>query len=88
MIDLNEAAKKAYNCAIRREKITIYHGFEEFMKDLASEFTELATCCPKEKKNISYELADVILVCMSIASGYGIDIEKAIKDKMKYNEER
>ena len=88
MIDLNKLAALAYDCAVKRNKITGHHDWEEFMKDLSSEFAELA-CSGHIGKNVtSEELADVILVCISIANHYHIDIEKAILDKMRFNSER
>jgi len=42
-----------------------------------------------EKKNeLSHEIADVIIVASVLAESLGIDIEKALKDKMKKVDER
>ena len=88
MIDINKLAELAHACAIRRNKITGHHDWEEFMKDLSSEFAELACSGHRGKNYVSQEIADVIMVCVAIAYHYGIDVEKAIINKMQFNEQR
>jgi NTP pyrophosphatase (non-canonical NTP hydrolase) len=85
MVDINKIAELAHACACKRGKITGHHDYEEFMKDLASEFAELACAGHRGAKCVSSEIADVILVCLSVSYHYNIDAEKAIKDKMLYN---
>jgi NTP pyrophosphatase (non-canonical NTP hydrolase) len=89
MIDLNDLAKKAHSCARRRRKITGHHTWEEFMKDLSGEVTELTWAGQMGLDAIKPEIADVILVCLSVCVVYGInDIEAVLMEKHEYNENR
>jgi NTP pyrophosphatase (non-canonical NTP hydrolase) len=89
MIDLNKLAKEAHSCAYRRGKITGHHTYEEFMKDLSSEVTELTWAGHGGLGAIKPEIADVIFVCLSTCVAYGInDIEAVLMEKHRYNENR
>jgi NTP pyrophosphatase (non-canonical NTP hydrolase) len=88
MIDLNNLATEAARCAINRVKITGHHCWDDYMKDLSEEVIELSLAGNRGLNGLMDEIPDIILVCMSIASVYGIDIEKAIIKKMEYNEKR
>jgi NTP pyrophosphatase (non-canonical NTP hydrolase) len=48
------------------------------------------TWCPHEDKPIGIptELADVIMLVLSVCGYYGVDIRRAISEKLQYNKER
>lgn len=54
--------------------------------------TEVAECCEADRKNdqknIAEELADTCIRIFDLCGGYGIDLEEAIKEKMKVNKNR
>ncbi|MGL4981688.1 MAG: hypothetical protein ACRC4W_02310 [Treponemataceae bacterium] len=98
MIDLNEKSKECLAIA-RARGLRSYNE----VKHLASEVVELQeaisfwqkstedkyyTGLEECKKNISMELADVIICAMSIAERKFINIEKAILEKIEINRSR
>jgi NTP pyrophosphatase (non-canonical NTP hydrolase) len=44
--------------------------------------------CSSDLYGIPSELADIIIRVMDIGGLYGIDIDKAVKEKLQYNESR
>lgn len=55
---------------------------------LYGEVSEAYDAMRKKKEDYALELADVAIYLMSIAEMSGIDLEKAIEDKMVINENR
>ncbi len=89
MIDLNKLSEQTHACAVRRGKIKDDTKWHELTNDLCREAQELATAFYNwDEVNRNEELADIMIVCLSIAKHYGIDIEQAIIKKMAYNEVR
>lgn len=91
---LNEIAKKAHDCAVRRGKISPVDEENNFYRDLLSEVTEVFGSEGKMSSHIGQftefeeELADVILVAMSTLHHFGSNIDALIKAKMDFNHTR
>ena len=91
----NRAAKVVYNNAIDHglmlEDPDENQAKEEMawlMDEAAEAMTAFLDDGPSEKipfTRLAEELADVILVAMSLAHGYGIDIGRALEAKHAYN---
>jgi len=88
MIDINQLSEQAYNCAVRRGKITKDTDYEDWMKAISSEVIELSMSNIEGRKHISFEMADIVITLLSMSKYYGIDLEIAILDKMEFNEKR
>lgn len=96
-MDIKEIAKRNYEAAIRRGLIDIksdktMHDPFPFIFDMENEVKELEESIVYEKYNQpefdKTELADIVLVCFSMAEHFGIDLVKEIEEKMLYNEKR
>ena len=91
---LNEIAKKAHDCAVRRGKISLIDEENNFHRDLLNEVAEVFNAEGKKSSHIEHfsdfeeELADVILVAMSTLNHFGSDIDALIKAKMDFNQIR
>ena len=77
--------KEIYDCAVKREKIKNNTTRKRFLEAIASELIELG-----DTRNCitNLELADVVLVCYSMAEHYGYNLDEAIKAKHQYNLKR
>lgn len=53
-------------------------------REEVSEFLKI----PENKKEFSYELADVLIFLLALCNKTDIDIDKAIKEKMEINKKR
>src|SRR5690606_27727222 len=58
----------------------------EEVTELGAALSRLSASAPLDP--VADELADVVIVCASIAEALGIDLERAVADKMRRNEER
>ena len=94
-MNLNELSKRAFVCALKRKKVKRSTPPCLAVKDIQSELIELEQALHKVRsKHIplfdehTEELADVIIVSLSLAGLMGYDIEAAILAKMAYNEKR
>ena len=94
-MNLNEAAAKAYQSARQREKNVVPVKIGDILKHCAGEVIEAATAREymimqdyDNKHAYGEELADVIICALIAAANDGVDIEKAIKEKIKINEQR
>lgn len=67
----------AISIAIEAAELLEHFQWDDFLKNKA-----------KNKKEIEYELADVVIYCLEFSSSEGIDISKAIEEKMKINEKK
>lgn len=96
---INEISKKSYLIAIARGKITNTPDYalrhEELVSGLSEETSEVIMASEvaisehlDNYTEVQEELADVILVCFTELFRRGIDVEKLIISKLKYNEER
>jgi NTP pyrophosphatase (non-canonical NTP hydrolase) len=71
----------------RRGLITPQTTRREFILKIYEEVKELTEAIPGTPHEAE-ELADVILVCLCYAAQFNIDIDKAMKKKVTYNETR
>lgn len=91
---LNEIAKKAHDCAVRRGKISLIDEENNFHRDLLNEVAEVFNAEGKKSPHIEHfsdfeeELADVILVAMSTLHHFGSNVDALIKAKMDFNQIR
>ena len=74
--------KEIYDCAVKRGKITKQTTRKQFLEAIASELLELADYTPQLQQS---ELADIALVCYSMAQHYGFQLDQAIENKHKIN---
>ena len=89
-INLNLAAKQAYECAETRGKFVSSIMQLEKIKE---ELRELCCASLNRSIHINYteqqeEAADVIISTLTLLHGQGVDINKLIEDKMEYNARR
>ena len=73
-----------YQCAVKRGKVTERTVRKHFLDAIASELIELARTSQYNREE-DFELADIVLVCYSMAQHNGIDLDKAIEIKHNYN---
>jgi NTP pyrophosphatase (non-canonical NTP hydrolase) len=78
-----------YQCAVKRGKINKQTTRKHFLDAIASELLELAEAedTPNNPR-ISLELADVVLVCYSMAQHRGINLDQVISFKHEFNLKR
>jgi NTP pyrophosphatase (non-canonical NTP hydrolase) len=74
--------KEIYECAVKRGKITKHTTRKQFLDAIASELLELADYTPQLQQS---ELADIVLVCYSMAEHYGFKLDQAIENKHEFN---
>lgn len=75
--------KEIYDCAVKRGKITPQTTRKQFLEAIASELLELSAEVEVFKQDL--ELADIALVCYSMADHLGFELDKAIETKHEYN---
>jgi len=90
---IKKLADRNYNAQLKRGTITDETCADDFIEKIDEEVEELNVsifriqekfedgCDPKE-------LADIILVCLSMAKHFKIDIFKVLEEKVVYNENR
>lgn len=98
-MDLNKFGKRTYECALKRGKIhSDLSGvslLQETVKSLTDEVSEVASADEMEVSehlpqysSVVEELVDVAIVTMTELYRRGVDINSALHEKMKYNEQR
>lgn len=94
-MDLNKTAKRAYTNALSRGKISESGGHEESANSLREEFEEFVRSDENSPgdhmSNVSEaveELTDILIGAMTELYRRGVDIEKVVHQKIKYNESR
>jgi NTP pyrophosphatase (non-canonical NTP hydrolase) len=86
---IKEIINRNYAAQLKRGKVTSKIDFYDWIIDIRDEVNELWNSYPKHNSTFDEkELADIILVCLSMSKHYQIDIVKALEEKTKYNEER
>jgi len=89
MEQIKEIINRNYAAQLKRGKVTSKIDFYDWIIDIRDEINELWNSYPKHNSTFDEkELADIILVCLSMSKHYNIDIVKALEEKTKYNEER
>jgi NTP pyrophosphatase (non-canonical NTP hydrolase) len=71
-----------YQCAVKRGKVTPHTTRKQFLEAIASELLELAN---EDTSFQTLELADIVLVCYSMAQHNGFSLDQAIENKHNYN---
>ena len=95
-MNLTELSKDAYKIAQLRNQVKQTDSVVSSVKYLAGEMIELTEAAsenfvkpnPENLNHLSEELADVIICACSIAAQCGVNIEKAVSDKMIKNLDR
>lgn len=98
-MDLNKFAKRAFSNALKRKKITDTSNLgvqgAEALKGLMSEVEEFhkANPCEPSEHLPQYseeveELAGIAITAFTELYRRGVDIEKVLHEKMKFNEQR
>lgn len=94
-MDLNKAARRAYNNALARGKVTKAVNHEETVSTLSEEFEEMRRAGEEESSEhlreyteMQEELADIIIGSMTELMKRGTDIEMLLHRKLKFNEAR
>jgi len=84
-----EVALRNYNATVKRDLINDKTNIFDFIKKIAEEAIELSDST-KVGTSIfdASELADISIVCDSIAIHYGIDLQAEKEAKMLFNETR
>jgi NTP pyrophosphatase (non-canonical NTP hydrolase) len=89
MESIEEIINRNYAAQLKRNKVTSKIDFYDWIIDIRDEVNELWNSYPKHNSTFDEkELADIILVCLSMSKHYNIDIVKVLEEKTKYNEER
>lgn len=94
MINLNQLAQDAYECALRRKKTTpsVNHiATANSIDEELAEFLEASEV--HDSLHITYpeaqeELADILIVCLTELHKRGANVEAIIIDKIKFNQHR
>lgn len=94
-MDLNKAAKRAYNNAIARRKVTDQVSHEETVRTMSEEFEEVKSAQEnvpgdhlQQYSEIVEELTDVLIASLTELYKRGVNIEEVLHAKLKYNESR
>lgn len=90
---IEDLITRNYNAQIRRGQINDETNAYEFIEKIDEEVEELNMSIHKLQEKFkdgldSKELADIILVCFSMAKHFNIDIMQVLSEKVDYNEKR
>lgn len=86
--DIQQLIDRNYAAQIRRGQITSDTTFSDFKLKIHEELKELSNSYYENVNFDPKELADIILVCFSMAKHFNIDIMQVLSDKVAYNEKR
>lgn len=86
-MDLNELQLRNYSATVRRGLITPQTTISEFTAKLFEECNEFYDAT-KFGLLDGLELADIIIVCLSTAKHFDIDIQRMLEQKTIINETR
>ena len=88
-MNIQEIITRNYYATYKRGKIVEATNERQFLNAIKNEVTELERSMgnPTTLFDVK-ELADVVLVCFSMAKHFGYDIEKELINKTLYNEIR
>jgi len=83
-----EVQQRNYAATERRGLIHDHTSVFDFCEKIGEELGELTVSCQYKTKFDPKELADIVIVCESMALHYGIDLQKEKELKMFVNEKR
>lgn len=84
---IQEITDRNYAAMVKRGQITKKTNSTKFIAKILDETEELMNS-KKGNKFDEKELADITLICFSMAKHYNINLVDAMKEKMLYNEQR
>jgi len=84
-INIDEITKLNYEAQLRRGQIREGTNEIGFMKKIQEEFDELTAHLLNRWEIDPKELADLTLVCFSMAQHFGIDLVEEMRNKAEYN---
>ena len=87
-VNIDDVVDRNYFANIRRGKISDKTNARVFIAKIHEEVGELIESWDGCDSFDKVELADVALVCFSMAKHFGVDLQKEMEKKMTYNEER
>jgi len=88
IMEIKEIAKRNYDANVRRGQISNDEPLLDFIRKIEEERRELIESMSWPIQFDPQELADIALVCFSMAEHYGIDLVKEMELKMLINEGR
>lgn len=87
-MNLQKIIDRNYKANVKRGKINEKTTFREFCDKIYEEVNELDDKYCFNDNIDPLEMADIILVVLSMAKHFNIDIQKALEEKTIINEER
>jgi len=101
-MDIRLFQKESVIAALRRCKITINDlaapDYQKFIRDIRSEVMEAEACVMAEDfktriengkvEGLYSELADIVIICLTLAECCKVDLGKEIEYKIAFNKER
>ena len=89
-MELKEIIKRNYEATVKRGQITNKTEAYHFSDKIGQELVELEISLNVSKVNPfdPKELADIVLVCHSMAIHFGYDLVKIMEEKSLFNEQR
>lgn len=95
MINLNQLAQDAYECALRRKKTTASVNHIATANSIDEELAELLDANEVHDSvhitgytEVQEELADILIVCLTELHKRGTNVEAIITDKINFNLQR
>ena len=89
-MEINEIIERNYNATVRRRLITNKTTCSQFATAIRNELVELEDTLDKSKITLFdiSELADIVLVCHSMAKHFGYNLVSEMEKKTLFNETR
>ena len=86
---IQEITDRNYSATVKRGQITDKTNSRDFIRKIDEETEELLLSNYNSDDSFDIkELADITLVCFSMAKHYNINLVEAMEEKMLYNETR
>ena len=90
-MELNDLIKRNYDATVRRGQISSKTTNDDFYKKLLEEVGEVKESMSRTHKEFpldEMEVIDIILVCATRLHTLGFNVEKLLKEKVVFNENR
>lgn len=87
-MDIQEITNRNYAATVKRGQIVSFTQAYEIIEKLFEEAYELDYSVKIDNSFDEKELADVALVCFTMAKHFNIDLIKVMEEKMLFNEIR